>query len=223
MHAQWTDQFSAYLDGELLEAERSQLEQHLAACADCRRVLEELRAVVQWAPTFVGLEPAHELWPAVARGIEADRDRPLRRPSFSWQQLIAASVIVACLSGGGVWYAVRGGVGEVRVVGVVDTTQPATPFVPTALAMPPARSAAAYDAAVLDLARALEQGKGRLRPQTREVIERNLRVIDRAIVESQRALAADPGNAFLADDVTANMRRKLNLLRQATRAIGSES
>jgi hypothetical protein len=42
----YRDQLSAYLDGELGDAERRSLEAHLATCADCRRELAELRTTV---------------------------------------------------------------------------------------------------------------------------------------------------------------------------------
>ena len=47
-HSDWDErreQLSAYLDGELVDAAREQLEAHLADCADCRRELAELRQV----------------------------------------------------------------------------------------------------------------------------------------------------------------------------------
>jgi hypothetical protein len=72
-----------------------------------------------------------------------------------------------------------------------------------------------YDAAVLDLQRALEQGRGRLSPETVRVLERNLKTIDTAISEARSALAADPGNVYLNDHLARTMRKKLDLLRQA--------
>lgn len=45
-HAQMTQKFSAYLDGELAPAERSALEGHLGDCAGCRTELEQLRKTV---------------------------------------------------------------------------------------------------------------------------------------------------------------------------------
>jgi anti-sigma factor RsiW len=42
-HAQAQDQFSDYVDGSLVERDRSALEQHLAACIQCRTELESFR------------------------------------------------------------------------------------------------------------------------------------------------------------------------------------
>jgi hypothetical protein len=86
-----------------------------------------------------------------------------------------------------------------------------------------ARAGEVYDAAVGDLERVLAEGKDQLEPKTLKVIEENLRIIDRAIAEARSAIAADPANAYLRSQVAANMRRKLDILRQATDVIRAAS
>jgi hypothetical protein len=85
------------------------------------------------------------------------------------------------------------------------------------------RAGEVYDAAVGDLERVLAEGKDQLEPRTLKVIEENLRIIDRAIAEARSAIAADPANAYLRSQVAANMRRKLDILRQATDVIRTAS
>ena len=75
---------------------------------------------------------------------------------------------------------------------------------------------AGYDAAVAELEDALASGRGRLDPRTLRVVEQNLRVIDRALDEARRAVAADPGNTWLRSHLAATMKRKVDLLRSAT-------
>jgi anti-sigma factor RsiW len=59
---QWApDRMSDFLDGDLGTSERGRMEHHLGACAECRRLLAGLRAVVD------GL---HRL-PALARDADA--------------------------------------------------------------------------------------------------------------------------------------------------------
>jgi len=67
----------------------------------------------------------------------------------------------------------------------------------------------------------LSEGRDQLEPKTLKVIEENLRIIDRAIAEARSAIAADPANSYLRSQVAANMRRKLDILRQATDVIRS--
>jgi hypothetical protein len=49
------------------------------------------------------------------------------------------------------------------------------------------------------------------------VLEQNLRLIDGAIGECRRALAADPVSAYLNAHLAETMRQKLELLRRAAR------
>jgi hypothetical protein len=73
-----------------------------------------------------------------------------------------------------------------------------------------------YDAAVADLERALNQGRGKLDKATIAVVEQNLQTIDQAIAQAREALASDPANSYLSGHLVEARRRKLDLLRRAT-------
>ena len=218
MKDQWTDRLSEYLDEELAAPERTALEAHLASCDGCRTTLDELRRVVTNARALDDRPPSADLWPAVAARIGlSSRARPVvRRFSFTVPQLAAASVVLALLSGGAAWLIVRRG--SVPTPPVV-TSGPA-PALLNASAYP---GDVRFDAQVADLERALARGRGRLDTATVRVIERNLRIIDRAIRSAQSALAADPANSYLNLHLAQEMRRKLELLRQAATLAGARS
>jgi hypothetical protein len=55
------------------------------------------------------------------------------------------------------------------------------------------------------------------------VLEHSLAVIDSAISEARRALAADPASAYLNHHLARQMRRKLDLLRRATTIVAAQS
>lgn len=63
-----------YLDDEppttLAAAERTAVDRHVAACARCRALVGDLRAVSQAAATLPALEPPRDLWPAIAARLE---------------------------------------------------------------------------------------------------------------------------------------------------------
>ncbi len=216
MTDQWMARLSEYLDGELPAAERAELEAHLPGCAACRRVLEELRGVVARAGTLEDRGPARDLWSGVARaiGFEGAARRP-RRLSFSVPQLLAASVALMLLAGGASWLTVThrategdgGGGSQVTTARLAWTTD------------------ARYDAAIAELQAALESGRrsGRLDSTTIRVVGHNLAIIDSAIVQARRALTADPGSAYLNHHLADTMRRKLELLRQATTIAGART
>ena len=218
MKDQWTDRLSEYLDGELAPVEQTAFEAHLAACEGCRTTLDELRRVVTNARALDDRPPTADLWPAVAARIGlASRARPVaRRFSFTVPQLAAASVVLALLSGGAAWLIGRRGTGSTPPVQASERT----PVFLNASAYP---GDPRYAAQVADLERALERGRGRLDTATVRVIERNLRIIDRAIRSAQSALAADPANSYLNLHLAQEMRRKLELLRQAATLAGARS
>lgn len=70
-----------------------------------------------------------------------------------------------------------------------------------------------YDQQIAALHQILQQRRVRLDPTTVAIVEKNLRLIDAAIAESKAALAKDPANAFLAQQLDQSLGTKLELLR----------
>ena len=81
---------------------------------------------------------------------------------------------------------------------------------------------AQYDAAVADLEKAVNNGRGRLDASTIAIVEHNLQIIDQAISQAREALAGDPANSYLSGHLVEARRRKLDLLRRAA-ALSSET
>lgn len=73
-----------------------------------------------------------------------------------------------------------------------------------------------YDATIAELQRVLAEERDRLDPKTVKVLETNLAIIDKAVGEARRAVAADPSNVYLRNHLASVMKRKADLLRQAT-------
>ena len=228
MADRFTEQLSPYLDGELDDLSRARLEAHLATCLECTRTLADLKAIVAAAPEYPGREPTRDLWPEIAARRHEAEVVPLSsagapvRPSarFAWRHLIAASIAMAAVSGGTVWFALTR-----------TTTPPPLARAPDTLAPvagePRLRNAAVaeqeYDAAVRDLEDLLAAGRDRLDPATLRTIETSLSRIDAAIAEARAAIQRDSTSAYLSRQIAANMRRKLNLLRTATHAIAART
>ena len=231
----WTDRLSEYVDRELPDAERVALEAHLADCAECRGTVELLEAVQRRAARLPDRELRQDLWPAIAAMIGSESPlrpepapvRPIpprRRYAFSLPQLAAAGIALAMVSGGAVWLA-RDGSSPARPAAVATAPAPdATPDAGAALASNAAlRAGQTFDAAVADLQAVLDAGRDRLDPRTVSVLEKNLTVIDSAVAEAQRAVAADPANAYLNSHLVRTLRRKVELLRQAATLVSARS
>jgi hypothetical protein len=227
MHEEWTDKLSDYLDGELPDDERYAVESHLAGCPHCAGVLADLRRIVERAQALDPRPPRADLWAGVAARIESRpspavtpfRARAARRVSFTIPQAIAASVVIALVSGALAVKVLAPATGPTSF----DSTFVAAPPPPPEPAMAPAEASAAngsfadaqYDAAVADLESALNKQRGRLDPATIAAVEHNLQIIDQAIAQARQALAADPANSYLSTHLVETRRRKLDLLRRA--------
>lgn len=219
MNDQWTNRLSEYIDGELDSSERAALEAHLATCGRCFAALGELRQVVARAQSLEDTPPPSDLWPDIrARltggrrlGVSRDTTNVRRRFTFSIPQLLAASIALMLLSGGGAWLATRQ-----QPVNIASTR-------PRPTITPVANWARSTDGAIADLQAELTQNEKRLDTTTVRIVRKNLAVIDRAIAEARMALRGDPGNAYLNLHLANTMRRKVELLRRVNELAAARS
>jgi len=218
MNDQWTTRLSEYIDGELDRTEQAALEAHLATCGQCYAALADLREVVARAKSLEDREPAKDLWAGIRAGLTPARaaDRPAVRPSgrrlsFSVPQLLAASIALVLLSGGGVWLAL-----PQRSTGQAEEQRPRPRIDPIGWTQ-------STDVAIAELQVALDQNEKRLDTATVRIVRKNLAVIDRAISEARMALRNDPGNAYLNLHLANTMRRKVELLRRVNDMAAAQS
>jgi anti-sigma factor RsiW len=229
-HSEWTEKLSDYLDGELPDQEQRAVAAHVADCAACARTLEELREIARRAAALAPREPAADLWRGIAERISAESTEQRtagfassRRFSFTWMELAAASVLLVVVTGFTVMRLTSRADSSDSSAGA-RLSRPATDAATgvgqtrsdtDAQLRPVSFDDTEYDAAVADLQRALESGRGQLDPATVRIVEDNLSIIDQAVDDARRALAEDPGNADLSGYLLDTRRRKLDLLRHA--------
>ena len=230
----WTEQLSAYLDGELSAADTAACDAHLAICTECRTALAELHTVLDVAKRDPEQMPTTDLWPGVLAHISRSapdapggqvvrfEPRSTRHVVFTLPQLaLAASLLIAVSAG--VAYLAAGRALTPHTAQEAPIQAQAEPLMPASAEVERANFADAhYDQAVADLEKILVDMRDELDPRTIVVIERNLSAIDQAIREARAALDADPANTFLNSHLVDARRKKLDLLRRAT-MIGSSS
>lgn len=208
----WQDRLSDYLDEALEDSERSELEEHLEGCEECRETLVELREVVAQARRLVDAPPARDLWPGIAERIRETEERQRRGRSFTFSmpQLAAAAITLVALSSGIAWQAAGGF--------STRQTEPAAPVaqVPAKAELLLASRIASsdYESAIAQLERVLDVGRERLDTATVRKVDEKLALIDKAIDDARQALAVDPSSAYLNRHLAGTMRRKLDLLRR---------
>ena len=91
----WADE---YIEGELTAAEMREFEALIAECEDCRKELEELRALKEAIKSAEKEMPA-ELHSRIMASIEAEPKKPTRRKvAFFRSAAISAACVMLCLS-----------------------------------------------------------------------------------------------------------------------------
>ena len=233
MHEEWTDKLSEYLDDELSPRERQAVESHLRGCAECAAVLDDLTRVVERAQRLDRRPPRADLWDGIAARIETRGAAP-RRVSFTLPQLAAAAVVLIAASAGIAWqFADRAASRSDIARSTEAQSRASSGYEALAEREPSAERSnidiahvsfadAQYDAAVSDLEKALQNGRGRLDKTTIAIVEHNLQIIDQAIEQARQALETDPANDYLSGHLVEARRRKLDLLRRAA-ALTTES
>ncbi|HTO72328.1 MAG TPA: zf-HC2 domain-containing protein [Gemmatimonadales bacterium] len=202
------DQLAAYSDGTLSEGEREGAERHLAGCARCRGELDWLHTLAAQSKALPReIAPERELWSGIAGRMDGSNVvNTIRRRRFSFSPLALAAAAVALIA--------------LSVVATLLLVQhPAAPIAQ----QPPAPGVMnagtnAEAAALVKLVGEVREFERSLPPGTRALVAENLKLIDAAIAESERALAGQPGNAAVTRMLEARYQQRLELLEQAARA-----
>lgn len=206
-----------YVDGDLDEAAFQEMELHLGGCAECRAEERALRALIAEAAGLPReMRPARDLWPELAERLRGAEGARLVAPPVrsSWRSPMAmaaaASVLVALAAT--LW--VRGH-GPRPAPGVTPGTLVTVAFVdPGADLLATERE---YARATADLMAAIESQKAVLTPETRQVLDANLKTIDEALAQVRTALRKDPGNGALTHLLTSTHQKKLDALQRVVR------
>lgn len=184
---QYDDLLGDYVDG----IRHPEFERHLAACARCQALVADLTSIRRTAATLEEQLPPPRLWARIAASLE---EKPRR--SIAWMP-VAVAASLALVIAGATWLAWRQSPAE--------TPQQAT-------AIP---ADAHYEQAIANLQQAADAQNAALDPMTREVLRRNLAVIDHAIDESRAALANEPANAVAQESLMDALDTKVALLQDA--------
>lgn len=106
MHSLLSEHLEEYLSGDLGRTARQALEQHLTACAECRRAWELFRASAEELHTLrppqnIDVEPAPGFYARVMEQIEQEREVPfwsmLLDPGFGRRVVFACLMLLALL------------------------------------------------------------------------------------------------------------------------------
>jgi hypothetical protein len=202
-----------YVDGSLSPDERGRVEEHLAGCAACREELEALRGLLDSAAGLAReIEPGHDLWPSI-EGRLARAEPAVARGGWrsqAWVGLAAAAALVAAVT--------------IQVSRQADSpeTAGAEPVEPVAVEAAASFSVISEEVRVRnglqqvreDLLRSIIERRESLDPETQELVDRNLELIDQAVAEIYQALEENPENQRLEFLLAATYQREVEFLKK---------
>lgn len=211
-----------WLDGTLAPEARAAADAHVGGCARCAALVADLERIMTDARALPELVPSRDLWPGIAERIAppvlalptGGAVAPAR--PAAWRRWAAAAALVV-VSAGSTWWLMRPGVpgGDTRSGGATVAERPGQPRTPKPVVVSRPSPVETLSDEVQRLQQALAARERELDPKTVAVIEQSLAIIDRAIADAQAALAADPSNALLDQQLTRVLGRKVELMRRA--------
>jgi anti-sigma factor ChrR (cupin superfamily) len=221
-----------YVDGSLGAAERSGVDQHLAGCAECRQLVEDLRDLLRAAGELELREPPVRAWGRLERAIRIEEQRPDRG-------LVARDVVTGAAKAGpyrayATWLAVAAALILATMVGLryAPTRHVDAPPTTTGAGAPISANDAAqsveselrqaethYEKAIKGLEVIANSEQSELDPRTAATLQKNLAVIDQAISESRAAVRAQPASEPAQQSLIEGFKTKIGLLQDTVALI----
>jgi hypothetical protein len=231
-----------YVEGTSDPVERRSVDEHLATCAACRQLADDLREIARATAVLELREPPVRVWGRVERAIRLERDADGARrlqPSgggsgaankgtfpfsgeSSWRKratapfwLAAAAALVLATVVGLRFLPGRGQTDTAP--GVVETTSAgnAAQAIESELRLAESH----YEKAIKGLEQIADSDQGALDPKTAATLQKNLAVIDQAISESRAAMRAQPASEPAQQSLVENFKTKIALLQDTVALI----
>ena len=197
-----------YIDAGLQPPQARLIEEHLLACESCRAEAASLRELLaEVAELPLSLPLAQDSWNDVLARIESPASE-----TIGWRAGwgIAAAAVLCFL---------------LVTAGLSRQGPPTAPRSAASTSLAPVASTVSQRAlaenefkkAKLELMIQLEQRRSELSPETMDIVETNLAVIEESLQRIRTALEQDPANAELERLLIATYHTEIQLLRQVTR------
>ena len=213
------DQLGDFVDGVLAPRDAADVERHVSTCVSCAGELEQLHALlVATAALPRDVAPPDTLWTSIRDTLDVRKVTALPVAHATTRTIWSSSTRRAVAAG--VMLVVTGAIG----VGIRQRTSQAPAARPITAYTTSLRTSAVlatmidrhYMPALDQLTASLQRTRAVTPPATFVAVDHGLEIVDSAIAETRAALARDPGNRDIADLLSANYQRKVDLLKRAT-------
>jgi anti-sigma factor RsiW len=224
---------NGYADGTLNAAERPGVEQHLAGCAACRALVDDLREILRATGDLELREPPVRVWSRLERAIKMEREHGARgRPSIdmtggppssghyrTYATWLAAAAAILIATAVGLRYA------PARLAEAPPAAAPGASAAITAgeaaqsIETELRQAEAHYDKAIKGLEAIASSEQSELDPRTAATLQKNLAVIDQAISESRAAVRSQPASEPAQQSLIDGFKTKIGLLQDTVALI----
>jgi tetratricopeptide (TPR) repeat protein len=207
---------SEYVDHSLDPKKSLLLEQHLKVCSNCQELLEDFERIVGEAKELKTPSPSAEVWQKIKAGLNViKQETPSSHPQekqkrerlnvfvhpFQLRHAWAAALVLVVIAVGVIF-----GLRQWRGKGIQGPGDLRYTFAKLEEAQDH------YQKAVKALNEAISSQKASLDPETAEVFQKNLEVIDTSIKACQQVVSRDPNNIEARIYLLAVYRQKVNFL-----------
>ena len=203
---------SEYIDGELDRRKEEVLEEHCAACSDCRKLMKDFQKISRGAAHLEEISPPENAWLKIRERLPGEEQKVIKvapsrpgwlsQPRFSYA--VSAALILFVIIGIFVIRPFdRNGQG---ILPLSESQQYTLSKLHEAEHH--------YKLAINALAEAVAGQEGELDPKMTEVFRTNLAIIDASIDACQQAILTNPNNIESRNYLLAAYREKTNLLTQ---------
>ena len=223
-----------YVDGTGDASERAALEQHLAMCASCRQLVDDLREIKLAVASIDLREPPVRVWSRIERAIKLEREHSATAdPARSARPREGHTVREATARPGvyrwAPWLAAAAALVVATMIGLRFV--PGRDREPATIAEAPrSRDVQAieselrlaeshYENAIKGLEQITKADDQALDPKTAATLQKNLAVIDQAISESRAAVRAQPSSEPAQESLIENFKTKVALLQDTVALI----
>jgi anti-sigma factor RsiW len=222
-----------YVDGSLGPAERHGVDQHLAACAACRQIVEDLREILRTSGELELREPPVRAWSRLERAIRMEQQHATPgargvQPGGSggrtgsratWIAGLAAAAALVLAAAVGLRYA------PARTGGAPPAASPgagasiAAGDAPQSIETELRQAESHYENAIKGLEAIANSEQSALDPRTAATLQKNLAVIDQAISESRAAVRSQPASEPAQQSLIEGFKTKIGLLQDTVALI----
>ena len=208
------------VDGTLGPAEQQDLDAHLSTCARCRALAEDFRTIRSVSHSLEPKVPPPHVWNRIVAAVENDRRRWWAvTPLFSGWRPAAVAALSVVVVGGIIWIAwpTLSPQTSAPVTESVLTEDAGEPDIDLETEMKLAQDE--YASAIAGLEEIAKTSSSELDPETADVLQANLIVIDQAIGESRAALETEPASEAAQESLFDALRDKVVLLQETVALI----